>query len=68
METYKSKSICIGVLLEIFRQVPARHPLRDKLEGGYSDAEEGQDVWVCQAFPHHGLVTERLDVVSDGER
>ena len=59
------------MLRNVFREVSAGHPHRDKLKGSGSDAEEGDDVWVVQAFPHHCLLIERLwfsSVSVDRER
>lgn len=30
-DAHQSEFICIGVFLDVFRQVTARHPIRDKL-------------------------------------
>jgi len=35
---YESKPVCIGVLLDIFRQVSTGHPIRNELERSDSDA------------------------------
>ena len=49
--TYESEPVCTWVFLDVFRQIAARHPFRNKLERGGSDTEERDDVWVPQAFP-----------------
>ena len=36
-DTYESKSVRIGIIPEVLRQVPAGHPIRDELEGSDSD-------------------------------
>ena len=59
-ETYQSKSVCIGVLVDVFPHVPVRDPIRNELRGIESDTQEGQDVWVRQLFPYDGLLTEGL--------
>jgi hypothetical protein len=54
----------------VFREIPAGHPHRDKLERSGSDAKEGDDIRVFQAFPYHSLLVERLwvaSVMSGGE-
>jgi len=40
-ETYQLESVCIEVFLDVFRQVPARHPIRNELEGSDGDTQEG---------------------------
>ena len=60
--THKYKSIRIRVLLHVFRQIPARHPIRNELEGICSDTHKGQDVRVFQVFPSDGLCAEGLRV------
>ena len=62
--TYKTKPICVGDFLDVFGQAPAGHPLRDKLERIVSDAEEGDNVWMFQAFPHNSFPVEGLRVFS----
>ena len=64
---YEPKSVCIGVLFDVFLQVPIRHPVRNELERAKSNAQEKQDIWVCQAFPHHSFLAECLDFVGGGE-
>ena len=69
-DTYKIKSVGAGVLLDVPRQILAKHPLRDKLERKVGDAQEGDDIWVCQAFPHHSILVEGLrdlSTMADGE-
>ena len=62
--TYKKAPICIGVLLEVFRQVLTIHPFRDDLEWGRGDTEEVDNISVFQTFPHHSLLIEGLRVWS----
>ena len=62
MATYETNAVCTRVHVNVFREFPTRHPDRNKLEGGDGDAQEGDDVWVCQVFPHHGLLIEGLRV------
>ena len=50
------------MLLDVFCHVATRHPFRNKLERGGSDAKEGDDVWVIQVLPHHSPLVERLHV------
>jgi len=38
--TYEFKSVSIGVVLDVSRQVPVRHPVRNELEGVDSDTQE----------------------------
>jgi len=49
-----------GVVYDVLQQVPTRHPLRNEVEGIGSDTEQGEDVWVCQVFPHYSLFAESL--------
>lgn len=58
--TYEFKSVCVGVVLDVFWQVPIRHPIRYELKGSDSDAPDGQYGLVCQAFTHYGLLVEGL--------
>ena len=37
-DTYEPESICIRVVLDVFRKGTARHPVRNKLEGIDGDA------------------------------
>ena len=62
METHESNSVCIGVLLEVFRKIPPRHPIGNKLEGRDGNTQQGDYVWMFQAFPHYGLLAEGLCV------
>ena len=62
--TYKAESVCTGVFLNVFRQVSTRHPCRNNLEWSGGDTEEGDNIWVFQAFPHHSLPVEGLRVSS----
>lgn len=50
----------------MFRELSARHPGRNELEGGGGNAQEGDDVWMRQMFPNNGLPTEGLHVSSEG--
>ena len=59
-DTYESESICIRVLLYVFWESPARHPVRNELEGVDGDTKEWCDVWVCQMLPRYGLLVEGL--------
>ena len=38
--TYKSKSVCIGVSLDVFQHIPVMRPFRNKLEGRDSDTQK----------------------------
>ena len=48
--------------VDVLRQVRTQNPIRDQLWGGRSDSntQEGDDVWVFQASPRHGLFIEIL--------
>ena len=35
--SHEFKSICVGVLFDVFREVPTGHPIRNELEGSDSD-------------------------------
>ena len=59
-DTYKSKSVHVWTLLDVFREIPAGHPFRDKLERRWSDSQEGNNVWVHQTFIHCSLMVEGL--------
>ena len=59
-ETYETKPVRIWAPLDAFRQVPARHPFRNKLKRGEGDTQEGNDVWMRQAFTHYSLLEENL--------
>jgi hypothetical protein len=48
------------VLLDVICKVPARHPIRDELERSGSDTQEGDDVFVFQAFPYYSLLVKGL--------
>jgi len=37
--------------------------MRNELGGSGSNTQEGQDIWVCQAFPQHGLSAEGLCIL-----
>ena len=39
--THESESIYTGVILDVFREGPTRHPTRGELEGVGSDTQEG---------------------------
>ena len=45
---------------DIFCQIPAGHPFRNKLGRSKSDTEERHDVLVLQVFPRRGRVVECL--------
>ena len=45
---------------DVFRQVTAGHPIRNKLERIGGDAQKGDNVWVRQVFPHHGYLVDGL--------
>jgi hypothetical protein len=64
VDTYETKSVSVGVALDVLRQSPVRHPIGDELERGGGDTEEGDDVFVFQPFPHDSLLVERLRVSS----
>ena len=66
-ETHEFKPVSAWVTGDVFFYFPTRHPSGDKLEGLESDTKEGNDVWVCQTSPHHGLAVERLLVWSRRE-
>ena len=63
-DTNKPKSIDAGVFGDVFKQFSAGHPIRDQPELlellGDGDSQEGDNVWVYHAFPHHGLSAEIL--------
>ena len=40
-DTHESKAIYVGVSLDVFQQVPARHPIGDELEGGDGNTQKG---------------------------
>ena len=63
-DTYETKSVSIGVVLDVFRQISIRHPIGDELERCKGDTEEGDNVFVFQPFPHDSLLVERLRVSS----
>lgn len=63
MCTCKVKSVRARVLLDVIQEVPTGHPFRDKLERG-GDTEEGDNVFMLQAFPYHSLPTECLYLTS----
>jgi len=58
--TYKSESVCVWVLPNVFRQVAAGHPFRNNLERVGSDTKKRDDVWVVQVLPHYDPLIERL--------
>ena len=62
--TYKTKSVCAGALLDVFRQIPIGHPFRNKLERSGSHTEERDDVFVLQVFPQYGRLVECLWISS----
>jgi len=47
---------------DVPRQIRIRHPTRNELDGVDGDAQEGDDVRVCQVFPHGGHLVERLGI------
>ena len=64
LETYECKSVNIGMLLDIFRKVPAKHPIRNELQGCDGDAQKVYYVWMFQPFPHYSFFAEGLQVWS----
>jgi len=67
-DTYKAKSVCIGVFVNVFRQVSTGHPFRNKLERGGGDAEEWDNIFVFQVLPHYNLLVESLNLVSSSRQ
>ena len=59
-EAHETKSVCFWMLPDVFRQISAGHPFGNELERGRGNTDEGDDVLVFQALPHHGLFEERL--------
>jgi len=39
-DAYESKAVSIGMILDIFRQVTTRHPIRNELDGSDNDTQE----------------------------
>jgi len=62
--TYKTESVCTRTFLDVFRQVSAGHPFRDELEWSRGDTEEGDNISVLQALPHHRPLVKGLEVSS----
>ena len=60
METYKTKSVCVRVPVDVLQQIPTRHPIRNELEGGNSYAPEGDDVHVLHVLPCDSLLVRLL--------
>ena len=54
--------------LDVFPQMAAGHPARNELDGVSSNAQKGEDVWVCQVFPRDSLFAEALNWVGDCRR
>ena len=59
-ETHESKSVCIRVLCDVFRKVPARHPIRNKLKRFNGYTQKGDDVWMRQVPGGDGYLMEDL--------
>jgi len=57
-ETHEAKSVCTGVLPNILHYVPARHPVRNELEGGGGNTPEGDYIWVLPVLPHYSLLVK----------
>lgn len=45
-------------------QVPVGHPAQNKLEGCDGNTQEGDNVWMVQAFPYYGCLAEPLQTLS----
>ena len=60
MGTYKSNSVCVGILPDVFRQVSSGHEDRNELGWRNGGTQERQDVRVLQVFPHYRLLAEHL--------
>ena len=60
--THETDSIRISMVPDVSRQITARHPIRNELEGFDGHTKKGDDVWMCQVFPHHGHLAKSLRV------
>jgi len=49
-------------------QVDIRHPTRNELDGIGGDTQEGDDVRVCQVFPHGDHLVEGLGIFRNQTR
>ena len=65
-DTHESHLIRIGVVLDVFQQIPARYPIRNELEGGGGNTLKGENIWVFRVFPYYCLFAEGLGFVSGG--
>ena len=63
-DAHESEPIRIGVFLDVFWQVATRHPFRDELVVVDGNAQQGQDIRVCQMFPCYSLLAEVLSLVN----
>ena len=57
---YQTNPVCIWIFVDIFRQDSIRHPLRDKLQGNLRNADESNNIWMPQPFPHDRLIIKYL--------
>ena len=62
------QSIRVWVVRDVFHQIPTRHPIRNELEWVDGDTQKGEDVRMCQMFPHHRHLVEGLWVSSAPEK
>jgi len=57
---YKTEPVGTWVRADVFRQLPARHPDRNELEGSDGDTQKRHDVWVFHAFPNYDFLAEGM--------
>ena len=50
------------MVCDVPRQIHIRHPTRNELDGIGGDTQEGDDVRMCQVFPHGGHLVEGLGI------
>ena len=62
MDTHEAQPVCAWVVRDIIRQVPARHAIRNELEGIDGDAHEWDNVWVYQVFPDYRDLVKGLGI------
>jgi len=62
--THQTQAVCLWIGLDEFHHVSIRHPLRDDAEIlgvlRHGNSQQGQDIWMRQAFPDKDFPTKLL--------
>jgi hypothetical protein len=62
--TYKIQEIYVLAPAYVVPELSTGHPFRDKLKRIECDTPERDNIWVVQAFPHHGFFAKQLQSLS----